>query len=115
MISNREVIKGIKILCYLGFSFIVVAALLLLTFFLGYSNVFSGEAKSSPFECGFLPLGSFNSPFSISFFIISLMFLLFDVEILLVCLLPLVSFYSFYVKGVMWVVLFIILFSTLYE
>lgn len=43
------------------------------------------EEKNSPFECGFHSfLGQNRSEFSISFFIFALLFLLFDLEILLV-------------------------------
>nr|YP_010586569.1 NADH dehydrogenase subunit 3 [Setodes brevicaudatus]UZZ44383.1 NADH dehydrogenase subunit 3 [Setodes brevicaudatus] len=40
--------------------------------------------KMSPFECGFNPLNNNHTPFSIHFFIISLLFLIFDVEITLI-------------------------------
>lgn len=40
--------------------------------------------KGSPFECGFDPSGVRRVPFCIKFFLISIIFLVFDVEISLV-------------------------------
>ena len=67
------------------FIFIPILAILLL----GLNFIFAPhnpyEEKNSVFECGFHSfLGQNRSEFSISFFIFALLFLLFDLEILLV-------------------------------
>lgn len=92
------------------FVFIPILALILLALNLILAPHNPYDEKDSAFECGFHSfLGQNRSEFSISFFIFGLLFLLFDLEILLVY--PYVV--SAYLNGIFGLIIMLVFFLVL--
>jgi NADH-ubiquinone oxidoreductase chain 3 len=92
------------------FIFIPILALILLAVNILFSPHNPYQEKNSAFECGFHSfLGQNRTQFSISFFIFALLFLLFDLEILLIY--PYVV--SAYTNGIYGLIIMLVFFLVL--
>jgi NADH-quinone oxidoreductase subunit A len=56
----------------------LAAILVLLSTFVGHRR--PSREKMQPYECGVLPVGDAREPFSVKFYLVAMVFILFDVE-----------------------------------
>lgn len=65
---------------FIFFCFFIACLLLVLTYFFSLSHSFIDRQKRSTYECGFEPYVFTRNNFYLQFYIIALLFILFDIE-----------------------------------
>lgn len=93
---------SITITIIIGSAVIILASLLA-------KKIIKDREKNSPFECGFDPKGSARLPFSIRFFLIAIIFLIFDVEIALILPLAYIIKTSFIKSWILVAIIFLLI------
>lgn len=60
--------------------FLICSVILILCYFLSSNNLY--YEKSSGYECGFDPFSDAREPFYVKFYLIAILFIIFDVEVI---------------------------------
>nr|UBD07414.1 NADH dehydrogenase subunit 3 [Synapturanus sp. USNM 588794] len=94
-------------LAYTLITFTLSTAIILLSFWL--PSMKPDPEKLSPYECGFNPIASARLPYSMRFFLVAILFLLFDLEIALLLPSPWASQLQSPIITILWVTIILIL------
>jgi len=70
--------RYLPLLVHFIFAGALASGIVLLSWLLGYRK--PSRAKMSPYECGMAPVGDARERFSVKFYMVAMLFILFDVE-----------------------------------
>ena len=70
--------RYLPLLVHFSIAFGLAGAIVVLSYFIGQHK--PSRAKVSPYECGVQPIGDARGRFSVKFYLVGMLFILFDVE-----------------------------------
>nr|YP_009995903.1 NADH dehydrogenase subunit 3 [Pterodecta felderi]QNQ64854.1 NADH dehydrogenase subunit 3 [Pterodecta felderi] len=104
------------LIIYFSIIIIILSNFMMLLSMILSKKSFNDREKCSPFECGFDPKSSARIPFSLHFFLITMIFLIFDVEIALIFpMIPIFKLVNFQIWTKTTLFFFIVLLIGLYH
>jgi NADH-quinone oxidoreductase subunit A len=68
----------IPVLVYMGFTLVLVTAIIVISSLIGRRR--PTREKMLPYECGMDSAGTLNVPFSVRFYVVAMLFIVFDIE-----------------------------------
>lgn len=71
-------LRYLPLLMHIVVVLVIAGAIVTLSWFIGQHK--ANRAKMSPYECGVQPIGDVKQRFSVKFYLVAMMFILFDVE-----------------------------------
>lgn len=79
-VMDSEIMKYVPVLLLALFAIAFVAGTLMISVLFGYRGKRS-RTKDSAYECGMIPIGQGNTRMSVKFYLVAMLFILFDIEV----------------------------------
>lgn len=75
---ENYIVRYLPLLFHMVIAAALAGGMVVLSYFVGYRR--PTRAKMSPYECGMTPVGDARGRFSVKFYLVAMLFILFDVE-----------------------------------
>nr|ADV16616.1 NADH dehydrogenase subunit 3 [Colossendeis megalonyx] len=83
-----------KVICLMLIMILVIMLVLIFLSLILSKKIKFDKEKNSPIECGMNPINLMRIPFSMQFFLLAIIFIIFDIEIAILMPIPIMLFYN---------------------